>query len=38
MVLRPRGVRQRLARIAASSVAFHVVDRVGTPDWDFAAQ
>ena len=32
--LPPRGVRQRLAHSAAS-VAFHVVDRVGT-DWDFA--
>jgi hypothetical protein len=32
VVLRPRGVRQRLARNAADSVAFRPFNSVGTPD------
>ena len=32
------GPAEQLAHNAASSLAFHVVDRVGTPNWDFAAQ
>jgi hypothetical protein len=31
MVLRPRGVRMRLASSAAADVAFGVTDRLGTP-------